>query len=561
MSSKSFSLKAVLSAVDRVSGPLKRINRGLRRNRKAWGDVGKTGSDVLGRIRGMLGPGGALLGAGGLAGVALGVRKVINTSAEFERLQAVLETVEGSGAKARESLKWVQGFSESTPYQLNEVSEAFVRLRTYGVDAMDGSLRAAGDAAAAMGKPIMQAVEAMADALTGENERLKEFGIKASVAGDQITYSWSENGKTMVAIADKNNRALIQKTIAGIWNRRYGGAMDKLSSTWSGIWSNIQDAQARFFLAIGEAGAFDFLKGELKSLLDTIKRMQADGSLQALAKTISDELVGAFKQLKAWMMSVDWGAVWSDIKEFGAGLSWVAEKLGGTKGVLIALGAILAGPLLLALTQFGWSALMAGKVVIGSLLPALGSILAMGARFVAFWGVMAMANPMSLVVVAAVAAIAGAVYLIYDNWEGVTKWFTDKLNAVKSAFKEGFLQGLGKLIQEFNPFTILLESLDGLINAVADLDLGAMLKEKVKGMTDILPSWLGGDDEEPSSVGRPPGGNALSAARAKAELNGDLVVRFENAPPGMRVAPGTTNQSGVSLNPDVGYRSMAWVMP
>ena len=31
-----------------------------------------------------------------------------------------------------------------------------------------------------MGKPVLQAVEAISDAITGENERLKEFGIKGS---------------------------------------------------------------------------------------------------------------------------------------------------------------------------------------------------------------------------------------------------------------------------------------------------------------------------------------------------------------------------------------------
>jgi hypothetical protein len=40
-----------------------------------------------------------------------------------------------------------------------------------------------------------------------------------------------------------------------------------------------------------------------------------------------------------------------------------------------------------------------------------------------------------------------------------------------------------------------------------------------------------------------------------------MTVRFENAPPGMRAAPGKTNQPGVSMNPDVGYRSLALLAP
>jgi hypothetical protein len=37
-----------------------------------------------------------------------------------------------------------------------------------------------------MGKDMMQMIEAVADASTGEFERLKEFGIKASKQGDQV---------------------------------------------------------------------------------------------------------------------------------------------------------------------------------------------------------------------------------------------------------------------------------------------------------------------------------------------------------------------------------------
>ena len=51
-------------------------------------------------------------------------------------------------------------------------------------------MRDLGDASAAMGVPMLQAVEAMKDAVTGENERLKELGIISSKSGDVIEYSY-----------------------------------------------------------------------------------------------------------------------------------------------------------------------------------------------------------------------------------------------------------------------------------------------------------------------------------------------------------------------------------
>lgn len=41
------------------------------------------------------------------------------------------------------------------------------------------------------------------------------------------------------------------------------------------------------------------------------------------------------------------------------------------------------------------------------------------------------------------------------------------------------------------------------------------------------------------------------------QLRGEMLMRFENAPPGLRVDPANTNQPGLSVTPKVGYRSLA----
>ncbi len=52
--------------------------------------------------------------------------------------------------------------------------------------------------------------------------------------------------------------------------------------------------------------------------------------------------------------------------------------------------------------------------------------------------------------------------------------------------------------------------------------------------------------------------SSLSAQAVQTQqLRGDMVVRFEGAPPGTRVDPGTSNQPGLTITPRVGYRSLA----
>jgi phage tail tape-measure protein len=324
-------LKAVISATDKLSPVLKGINRAMRSTKKAVSEIGNAGAQLRSTIAGVVAPRGAVVGLGAAASFGGLVGKVVQTSAQFEKFQTILETIEGSSEKARASMNWVSDFATKTPYELQEVTDSFVKLKAYGIDPQAGALKAAGDAAAAMGKPLEQAVEALADAMTGENERLKEFGIKSAKVGDKIVYTWNENGKTMAAKVSASNKAMIQSTLQGSRNRRDGGAMDKLAGTWDGMLSNLKDGVARFMLSIGDAGLFGFLKTELGGLLEKLNTMANDGSLKALATTISNELVTAFKELKSWAEPVDWKGVWQDIKDVASGIKTLVESIGGIK--------------------------------------------------------------------------------------------------------------------------------------------------------------------------------------------------------------------------------------
>ena len=164
---------AVLSVIDRVSAPLKKLERQLRPFKRAFKDIGDASAGLQSSLRGIAGPLAIVFGAAGLGSIGAIGTQIVGTSAQFEKFQTVLETIEGSSEKAKASMDWVADFAAKTPYELNGVTDAFVKLKAYGIDPQTGALRSAGDAAAAMGKPLEQAVEALADAMTGENERLK----------------------------------------------------------------------------------------------------------------------------------------------------------------------------------------------------------------------------------------------------------------------------------------------------------------------------------------------------------------------------------------------------
>lgn len=252
---------------------------------------------------------GATWGAGLLgAGLGLLTGGAISTGAKFEQFGVALKTVTGSAEAAKKSMSWVQQFAATTPYELDEVLGAFVKLKTRGMDPTDGTLRSLGDSASAMGKSIDDAVEMMADAVTGEFERLKEFGVTASQAGDKVTFRWMKNGKTMTETVKKDGTA-IRKALIGIFDGNYGGAMAGQSKTFAGMISNLKDQWTSFQKMVADAGIFDLVKQKLAGVLDWVNRLAANGTLKAWAQQVSDKMVEMFNRASEFVKNVDWKSV------------------------------------------------------------------------------------------------------------------------------------------------------------------------------------------------------------------------------------------------------------
>ena len=262
-------------------GDLKRFQSGMK--------DAERGLDSFIKTAGMFA---AAIGAAVGAGMAALGKSVISTSAQFESYQATLETIEGSAEKAKASMDWVAHFAKTTPFDLAQVTEAFVRLRAYGIDPTDDTLRAAGDAASAMGYSLMDGVEAIADAMTGENERLKRFGITTSVAGDKITYSWQQNGQEMTKTLKKNGAEIV-KFLKENFGGRFNGAMIRQSKTWSGMLANLGDTWVDFQKRIGDGGFFQSVKNRLGDLLDYLGRLDDDGTLDRWATNLSTAFTAA----------------------------------------------------------------------------------------------------------------------------------------------------------------------------------------------------------------------------------------------------------------------------
>lgn len=220
--------------VDVATKGLDASNRGLNK-------LGKEADQAEGKVK-KLGAT-AKLAFASIAGFATGtfITSLFRTNIEFEKLRASLTTVTGSADKADEAFAKIKKFASSTPFSVQEVTTAFIKLKALGLDPGERALASYGNTASAMGKSLDQMIEAVADAATGEFERLKEFGIKSSSEGDKVTFTFQGMATTV-----GKNAAEIEEYLLKIGENKFGDATARQAATMGGAISNLEDAWASF---------------------------------------------------------------------------------------------------------------------------------------------------------------------------------------------------------------------------------------------------------------------------------------------------------------------------
>ena len=198
-----------------------------------------------------------------------------------------------------EAIPALKQFAKTTPYDLAQVSEAFVKLVNFGLTPSEAALTSYGNTAYAMGKNLNQMVEAVADAVTGEFERLKEFGIKSKVEGDNVIFTF-QGVKTTV----KNNAADIEKYLIRLGEVNFAAAMGDATKTLDGALSNLGDSWDGLVLTVMKSGFSDFIAQSARSAsesLDGISNYIESGKLQANIATITVSFDGMAKDVTETM--------------------------------------------------------------------------------------------------------------------------------------------------------------------------------------------------------------------------------------------------------------------
>lgn len=231
---------------------------------------------------------------GGLETARRVFESLVASQRNFDKLNSGLITMTGSAENAAKAFQVLQQFAKETPYGLNQAVEGFTKLEALGLNPSKEALISYGNTAAAMGKDLNQMIEAVADAATGEFERLKEFGIKASQHGDSVSFTF--RGVTTTV---KKNSEEIQKYLLNIGNTDFAGAMDVRAKTLDGVLSSLADTFDGLVLNIAQSGFGDAVAEQAAA---------AEDAIQALSDSIaSGEIVGNLQ---------DWTTLFNDSFKF-----------------------------------------------------------------------------------------------------------------------------------------------------------------------------------------------------------------------------------------------------
>lgn len=230
--------KAFKKMTDRYEADLKRINTQLEKAKNQT-----KGGSIIGDII-----------TANVAQQAIGyigqiAKAGFDIATNFEKVKVTFENAFGDKDLAKSYLDTIQQFAAKTPFEFDKLAESILKLKNRGFQPTVEELTKLGDLAATTGKEFDQLAEAVLDAQTGEFERLKEFGIRASKANGQVTLSF----KGVTQTVQDNDKAIRDAIISYGTLNGVAGAMAVQSQTVAGKISNLKDSLGQLAVTIGSS--------------------------------------------------------------------------------------------------------------------------------------------------------------------------------------------------------------------------------------------------------------------------------------------------------------------
>lgn len=337
MADRNLALSLIISAKDAASAVIARVRAAVSGaaqesskyaadTEKATGANGRFAESLNGVVGRLGGLAAAYLSIGGLK---TAFEAVLSVGGRFETLSIQISNLMGGIQQGEAATQWIKDFAKNTPLELEGVTKAFVRLKAFGLDPMDGTLQALTDLNAKLGggqaelEGIVLAVGQAWSKQKLQAEEVNQLVERGVPVWDMLAKVTGKNTAELQKLAEQGalGRDVIRALIDEI-GRSSEGSSAAMMSTWAGLISNLSDSWTNFLGDLAKNGVLDQFKAQLVSIQAIVAAMASSETLKNAFSGISTFVVGTAKVIETVAVSAGFA-----VDQLGRGIGALAAKL------------------------------------------------------------------------------------------------------------------------------------------------------------------------------------------------------------------------------------------
>lgn len=275
---------------------------------------------------------------------------IVQTNAELERMQKLFEgmsdkpTTAGRLAEGKEMKDAMVDLAMNAPFDVNTLADAAVKLKSAGIDPLNGSLRVLADGVAHFG--------GTSDVFHRAAVAIQQMAGKGVISMEELRQQLGEampNAMTMMAtsmgltVAELSNlvakgvveaKSALSKMMAQM-QLEMDGSAKRMMQTWSGMWEGFKTRMTIFAGEIGETGFFTQIRTELSLLLAAMD----EGKLSSFAEAIGNGLSKVLTEARDVLTTAQplFAALGNTLQNIAPAVAGLWEAFKGLLGVLAAI--------------------------------------------------------------------------------------------------------------------------------------------------------------------------------------------------------------------------------
>lgn len=470
-SGRSFPLSVVISAVDKITGPMKRVagtlagtgsvlknlneRSGLPILTASLGRVGDAAKGLGSRIMGIAGLATKATAAFGLSAAGLtafaqsyadatgAIGDVAEqTGISRERFQELSYAAQLSGSSAEE----LGGALKKMGLTIGNLQGGSKELKKM-FDGLQISLKNTNG--------TTKTTDELFDTIVNRISRIKDPALQAKAAvtifGESATkllplLRGGNKGITEMA-AEARRLGVVLSEDAVQDGEAFGDVLDKLKFAFRGVTNTIGSTLIPTLSKLGE------------QLTETF--IQYRPAIEQFAKQFAENLPRYLEQTGAALTEL-----WQAFKPVGGAVLDLAKNFGTIKVAMYTVAGLIVASLIPGLVALTTSLYTVGLAMV--------------------------ATPIGIFLTS-IAALAAAAFLVYKNWDQFASFFTERFDAVKAGFKTGLIDGIVALWKQFNPAGLIIDSVSSVVKYLTGLDLKKLAGKIV---SDITGGLIGGGDDD-----------------------------------------------------------------